>query len=92
MENFPYFSAVQTNACDTLWKLCLQVSYHVCLALLSLHAFSVYDWQMQDGNFHDTILKKGGLTRILTALQYHKDDARLVYSACGALRKLLACR
>jgi len=69
MENHPYITAVQTNASDVLWKLCLQ-----------------------DGNFHDLILKKGGLTFILAALQNHKDDPRLVYSACGALRKLLACR
>jgi len=60
---------VQTNACDTLWKLCLQ-----------------------DGNFHDLILAKGGLSLILAAMQNHGEDARLQYTACGALRKLLACR
>ena len=68
MKNYPQYNAVQTNACDMLWKLCLQ-----------------------DGNFHDLILRKGGLTYILAAMQNHKQDPRLIYSACGALRKLLSC-
>lgn len=90
-------TAITPRASDPWWQDCV---HPVLEAMRNFPHYGAVQtngcdvlWKLclQDGNFHDLILRKDGLTCILTAIQNHGDDKRLVYSACGAMRKLLAC-